>query len=144
MIQNCVHYGKNYPRQEVEDGYNFVNVFAKNLTIIPINFFVALFFGLTEVIGDFFQTNIIRLLSVWGCELTHANIQSILEPSYYLQSSLTLVINCSQLSRDSLRESIIVKCVIQTLLTSLFLLSLLERITSWVYFSQLYPLIVQN
>ena len=33
LIKNYLHNGKIQPRQEVEEGYIFVNIFVKNLNI---------------------------------------------------------------------------------------------------------------
>ena len=40
LIHNYIYHGKNQPCQEVEDGYIFVNIFVKNMTIRPIIFMV--------------------------------------------------------------------------------------------------------
>ena len=38
LIQNYVHHGENQPRQEVEDGYIFVNVFVEKYDYLANNF----------------------------------------------------------------------------------------------------------
>ena len=66
LIKNYVHQGENNPRQEVSDGYIFVNIFIKNLTISLI---IILYYNMNQawLLDQYFygtyQQN--RILSKW-------------------------------------------------------------------------------
>ena len=59
-IKNYIHHDKHKLCQEVEDGYNIVNIFVKqNLTIRPIMFYGAVLNRNTVTIGPTDKQNVL-------------------------------------------------------------------------------------
>ena len=94
LINNYIHHGKNQPRQEVEDGYIFANIFVKKIWLFDQWF---LWYSINQAHSkdwSYLQTNHIRILSESGKGITHENMHSvrpnqpILDQSYYASSSL--------------------------------------------------------
>ena len=85
-IKYSVHHSKNQPRQEVEDGYIFVNIFVKTIWLLYQSF---LWCSIIQAhIDDCtkYQTNHIMVLRGNGNRLTHTGRHIILEQSYCVPS----------------------------------------------------------